>query len=138
MKCFHVPLLFLTLSLGLFAQTTGRYPAASGVYSWYVGTIVLPNTATTVAVPVNANTGATPTAVFIDQINLVNVTGSAVTVTVVDASTNCGGGACTIAVVSVPATSSSFLALHGSPANSGIKWSASTSAAIHASMIGRY
>jgi hypothetical protein len=133
-------LLFFLGITSLFSQNTaGSGPTDANARVWYYGTVVLPNTSTAITMPVYGPTGVSPTTVFIDQINLANTTGSSVTVTIVDQSTNCGGGACTIVpAVAVAANTLYTIALRGAPATGGIKWSASVSNAIHGSIRGRY
>jgi len=138
MKSLRLFALLSIASVGMFAQTAGRAPSITA-QQWYVGTIALPGTATAVAIPNNANTGTQPTVVFVDHINMTNTSGSAVTVTVTDNSTNCNGGACVIlSAFSVAANSVSTMHFNGAPMSGGIKWSASTANVVNASMIGRY
>lgn len=134
-----IAITLLTAFSSLAQNTSGSFPSHPDHNSWYVGTIIVPNSSTAVAIPVYVPTGAAPATVFIDQINLANTTGSSVTVTVVDNSTNCGGGACTI-VPTVPIAANTLytIALRGAPATGGIKWSASAANAIHGNIRGRY
>lgn len=138
MKLFSLALLAMSFIGALDAQTAGKQPSINA-QPWYVGTIALPSVATTVAVPTNANTGNTPTVVFVDHINLTNTSAGAVTVTVTDSSTNCNGTACVIlSAFSIGANSTSTMHFNGAPMSGGIKWSASVANVVNASMIGRY
>jgi hypothetical protein len=132
----------LVLSALICASSLAQSP--SGIYpptgtAWYVGIMAIPASLTAVPVP-NGKYGASPpSTVFVEQINLQNTTGSAVTVTIVDGSTNCNGGACSLVpAVSIAANTSYSINKNGEPANGGLKWSASSANAIHASVRGRY
>ena len=122
-----IALLFLVVS-ALVAQTPIGYPN-SYQDTWEVGLTTLPSTSTVVF----SNT------VHLDALYLANRTGSAVTVTITDGSTNCTGStACQLfPAVSVAANQTYIADLKGVVANGGVKWSASSANAIDGWMKGK-
>ncbi len=86
----------------LGAQSPSGYYPSTPYISWYYGTTVVPNSPTPVAVPKMPSGIPAPRTVFVEMVVLANISTSAVTVTITDGSTNCGGGPCTLFA---PATS---------------------------------
>lgn len=76
--------------------------------------------------------------VHVQQMTLVNTTGSAVTVTVQDLSTNCNGAACTVFAASIAANTTYTVTLGGTKANGGVQWVASTANAVSGWMRGTF
>lgn len=73
------------------------------------------------------------------RINLSNTTGSAVTVTITDKSTNCGGSACQIwPAITISANTVYMVDVGGEQFVGGIRWSASASNAVVGSIRYRY
>jgi hypothetical protein len=108
------------------AQST--YPGSFST-NWYVGPRAVPDSSTAVI---------SQTTYLISMV-LANTTASAVSVTVVDQSTNCNSGACQIfPAVSIAANTVYVIDLKGIPAVGGVKWSASSANAIHGSIQGKY
>lgn len=69
--------------------------------------------------------------VYVEEIKLANKSGGAVTVTIIDASTDCGSAACEIVpTVSIAANTLYTMRLGGIIAPNGIRWSASSGTAI--------
>jgi hypothetical protein len=97
------------------------YPG-NNLQPWQVGMVTLPSTATTVQ----------PITTFLDKAWFSNTTGSDVTVTLVDNTTNCSGGPCQLwPGVDIPANTAQSVTFNGLVANGGFKWSASSANAIH-------
>ncbi len=76
--------------------------------------------------------------VHVQQMTLVNTTGSAVTVTVLDRSTNCNGAACTVFAASIAANTVYTVPLGGVRAQGGVTWVASTANAVSGWMRGTF
>lgn len=131
-------IIFALMACISMSAQSGYYPATPYV-SWYVGTTIVPGTATQVAIPKMPSGEAAPKTVFVEMVVLANVSGSNVTVSITDGSTNCAGGPCTLFP---PATIQSnqvyTVALNGVPANGGVIWGASSPNAVHGSIRGRY
>jgi hypothetical protein len=109
------------LAAPVFAQTPSAYPTTfSQVLE--VGLITVPSSTTTVF----------SFTVRVDRMYFSNRTGSAVTVTVTDGSTNCtGSSACQLfPAVSIAANSTYAVDLGGVTAQLGVKWSASSANAV--------
>jgi hypothetical protein len=68
--------------------------------------------------------------VHVQQMTLVNTSGSAVTVTVSDLTTNCSSAACSLFSASIPANTTYTVSLGGARAQSGVSWSASAGSAV--------
>src|SRR4051812_46604270 len=77
---------------------------------WEVGLQFIPSATSTVAWQT----------VHVQQMTLVNTSGSAVTVTVADRSINCNGGACTVFSAAVPANTTYTVAIGGARATNGL------------------
>lgn len=104
----------------LCALLLATLPVLAQAPPWEVGLTNVPSTATKVV-------GQT---VHVQQMTLVNTTGSAVTVTVADLSTNCNSATCTVFSASIPANTTYTVALGGVRANGGLTWVASTANAV--------
>lgn len=122
--------LLLLICLSVLAQD-----ATKPGRPWSFGMIALPSSPA--LVPVDGNT--TRTLVSVDYLYLANTSASAVSVTVVDQSTSCNGGACQIGpTVAMAANSIYSIPVLGAPMRGGILWSAGTANVIHAYIAGRY
>jgi len=123
-----IPLLFLDLtkSKSFAYQTTGR-PRTTTLASGLPGVVLLPTTKT-VAIP--------DSYLKVNQVNLHNVTGSSVTVYIVDGSANCNSGPCAVIAnngtsgISVGAGADYIVALNGQAHSGGIFWYASAANSI--------
>ena len=132
-------LLTLAACVALMAQTPSGYYPATPYVSWYVGTTVVPSTATLVTIPKVPNGAPVPKTIFVDMIVLANVSASAVTVSITDGSANCNGGPCTLfPPATIQSNQAYTIPLNGAPANGGVIWSASAANAVHGSIRGRY
>lgn len=131
--------LALVACFALSAQSPSGYFPATPYVSWYVGTTVVPGTATHVAVPNTPGGHLPPSTVFVEMVVLVNISAANVTVSITDGSTNCSGGPCTLfPPATIQPNQVYTIALNGAPANGGIIWNASAANAIHGSIRGRY
>ena len=94
--------------------------------------VMVPTSATTVI--------ASSSYVKVDQINLRNITGSAVTVTIADISSNCNGSPCSLTpgALTIAANTLYTISLRGEPASFGVQWSAGTANAVVGWIGGRY
>ncbi len=102
--------IFLFISLGLMATA---------------GETFCTGFACTVAVPTSA-TAVVSTNVRLDRAQFTNTTAGALTITITDQSTNCGGSPCDLfKTVSIAANTVYQIDFHGVPAPGGFKWSAS-------------
>jgi hypothetical protein len=85
----------------------------------------------------NASTSLTATTTCVAYLLLNNTSGSAVTVTLQDQTTNCNSAACQIlSSFSIPANSNLMMPMYGTKFTSGIKWNAGTATAVVADVIG--
>lgn len=126
-------------ALRLSAQSPSGYYPVNPYISWYYGTAVVPNAASAVPVPKMPSGAPAPKTVFVEMVVLANISSSAVTVTITDGSTNCGGGHCTLfAPATIQANQVYTIPLNGVPANGGVIWTASAANAVHGSIRGRY
>lgn len=125
---FQLFLPFLSLPLLLPAQSAVPYPSAG--QRWQTSLGYVPSSTSTIVSASNL--------VLLGGGWLSNVTGSAVTVTVSDASTACGGAGCPLlSAVSVPANSVAALNFGGLEAK-GVTWSASSGSAVVGWVWGNY
>ena len=96
---------------------------------WQYGMTALPSS------PTQITTNSTS----VDYLYLANTSGSSVTVTIVDGSTNCNGAACKVfPSVTIAANTVYAVPCYGVYATNGISWSANTANVIHAWIAGRY
>ena len=128
----NVALAMVVTILALFALPLGAQMDSSdrfGARSFFASGFV----------PASATDLATDT-VYVDAIVLINDTGSDVTVTVRDKSTDCGGSACPVLPSTSPlvvkAASIYSVPLYKFRARGGIRWSASAGSAVYAQIVG--
>lgn len=131
MRLFKMPVLaamFMIWVGVLGAQTATSYQALG--QKWHTGYVVF--------VPASPAT-ITTSDVLLGGIWISNVTGGAVTLTITDGSTHCGGSACQIwPVVSVAANSVVAFSFGGLPASGGVKWTAGAGTSLEGWMWGNY
>jgi len=117
-------LLFCSLC---FAQTATPYPQAG--QAWQRTAAFLPNISTAIT---NADS-------LLGQLHLANKTGSTVTVTLTDNSTNCGGSACQLwPSISIAANTVYENNFGGLLCSGGVKWSSNTANAVVGWVKGTY
>jgi hypothetical protein len=124
-------LAFFVLSISACAQTAASFPTVG--QPWYTPTGYVPASSTAIA---------TQTVIW-SAIYLNNTSGSAVTVTITDTSTACGGSPCQLWGASIPANTIQNGPIFGGPAQGlvavgGMKWFASTGSAVVGSLYGFY
>lgn len=117
-KLLRLLLLPLLGAGALFAQTP----------PWEVGAAYVPSSGQVIA----------SQTVHVQRLVLVNTSGAAVTVTLTDHSTNCGGSACAVFSASIAANTTYTVDLGGARAMSGLSWSASTDAVVAGWVKGTY
>ena len=116
------------LPLRLASQTAIPYPLNFST-QWQSLTGFLPNSSTAV----------TTADSYIDYLHLANITGSPVTVTITENSTNCSSGVCQWwPTISIPANTVYIQAMGGVYSPGGVKWSASNASAVVGWIRGKY
>ena len=132
------------LTCACFLNAQSAAPGWETTISGVPSVVMVPTSSTAVVLTSGAGYGKY---VRVDQINLHNTSSSAVTVYIVDGSTNCNSAAC--AVVGSPSNGLSIAAnttysidlvdrrtLQGQPAQGGVFWYASTANAVEGWMSG--
>lgn len=119
----------------LLAASAAALVAQTSTNTWEVGAQVLPTSAANICSDANPAAPHCNRSLHLGQMTLVNTTSGAITVTLTDNSTNCGGSVCTLFSAAIAANTTYTVALGGARANGGALWSA-TATGVHAWLAG--